>query len=470
MLKKQKQAIILIVGSISLLTSLSGSSINLALPQIAVSLNISSSAATWVVVIGLITSSLFLVMFGHLGDLISKNTVFLYGGVIFVIGSGIAGLAPTFLLLLGGRVIQAIGIAMTMANAMGIVSDYFSNQERAEALAVISMFIAVGSISGPAFGGMIITVASWRWLLLLNVPLGAVILWLGTKILKSSQDNTKLLKQVLQKSNWRGQIIFSIGLILFFFGSYLVQKGLTQSWLGILLLLIGTAITTASFLQDSRSSSPWIDVNLYKNGTYVLSISMLFIVMLVNAVSNILLPFYLQSFQGLTPLVSGLLMMIQSLAMFVVTPIAGYLADHWNRLYLTAIGVALLLVAQIGYALYPMKLAWLIVIGPILLNGIGLALFLSPNNALTMASVNQKIVGVAGSLNSLARTLGMTLGISMASTLLFAQMPGIKRITPQDGTLFLHAYAVVFWVTTGLTMIGLGIVGFRLTKQRQTKS
>lgn len=153
-------SIIAVLGMFSFLTALSGSSTNLAIPKIAIDMDISSSMATWIVQIGLITTAILLVMFGHIGDILSKNVVFLAGGIGFLIGSVITGFAPNFPIILFGRVIQAIGSAMIMANSMGIVTQYFPDKRRAEALAVISMFISVGSISGPGIGGLIISASS----------------------------------------------------------------------------------------------------------------------------------------------------------------------------------------------------------------------------------------------------------------------------------------------------------------------
>lgn len=115
-------SIIIVLGMFSFLTSLSGSSTNLAIPKIAISMAISSSMATWIVQIGLITTAILLVMFGHIGDILSKNVVFLAGGIAFLIGSAITGFAPDYIVILFGRVIQAIGSAMIMANSMGIVN------------------------------------------------------------------------------------------------------------------------------------------------------------------------------------------------------------------------------------------------------------------------------------------------------------------------------------------------------------
>lgn len=180
--RAQRIKILIVLGMISLLTALSGSSTNLAMPKISADLMISSSAATWIVSIGLITTSVLLVMFGHIGDLVSKNLVFLIGEMVFIVGSLLTGIAPTYLTILAGRVIQAVGSAMIMANSMGIVSQYFPDANRAEVLAVISMFVSVGSISGPAFGGILITWASWRWIYLFNVPVGLLIVFAGMRL------------------------------------------------------------------------------------------------------------------------------------------------------------------------------------------------------------------------------------------------------------------------------------------------
>jgi MFS family permease len=199
------------------------------------------------------------------------------------------------------------------------------------------------------------------------------------------------------------------------------------------------------------------------NPDYLISVGTLLIVMLVNAVSNILLPFYLQSFLGIAPFASGLLMMGQSATMLLITPIAGYLADHGNRLWLTAIGLVVLTISQAGYALYPATRQGFLILWPIILNGVGMGMFLSPNNALTMDTVPRKLGGIAGSLNSFARTLGMTIGMTFGAVLLFAQLPGVSRVTAQTAD-FMSAFRSVFWGSTLLSVVGLIIVLIRIAR------
>ena len=126
--RAQRIKILIVLGMMSLLTALSGSSTNLAMPKISADLMISSSARELPIqcFIGLITTSVLLVMFGHIGDLVSKNLVFLIGEMVFIVGSLLTGIAPTYLTILAGRVIQAVGSAMIMANSMGIATPILS--------------------------------------------------------------------------------------------------------------------------------------------------------------------------------------------------------------------------------------------------------------------------------------------------------------------------------------------------------
>ncbi|MBU9789684.1 MFS transporter [Lentilactobacillus sp. G22-6] len=463
-------SIIIVLGLFSFLTALSGSSTNLAIPKIAISMDISSSMATWIVQIGLITTAILLVMFGHIGDILSKDVVFLAGGLAFLVGSAITGFAPDFVIILFGRVIQAIGSAMIMANSMGIVTEYFPDKRRAEALAMISMFISVGSISGPGIGGFIISAASWRWIYWINIPLGILVLWLGFKLLPVPRESWAHVREVTKGANWTGQNLFTLGIIIFFLSGSFFQSGRSKLLMGLAFFIIGGAITIYSFVQDDKSNLPWIAPEVLHNRGFMTSIFALMLVMLVNSVSNILMPFYLQSYNGMSPFMSGLVIMLQSVTMLVTTPFAGVLADRINRELMTVVGLLILMISQIGYAFFPQNLDMWRIIPPIVLNGIGMAIFLSPNNALTMGMVDKKMSGIAGSLNSFARTLGMTVGISFASSMLFFQLPGVTRITRAVGDRFIQAFYNVFWMATVISAIALVVVLIRYLGSRKNST
>lgn len=465
--RTRNTAIIFVLGMFSFLSGLAGSSTNLAIPKIAISLGISSGLATWVVQAGLITTTILLVLFGHLGDLLSKNGIFLAGGIAFTVGSAITGFAPDFPMIITGRVVQAVGSAMIMANAMGIVSDYFPDSKRAEALSYIAMFISAGSISGPAAGGFIMSVASWRWIYWINVPLMLLVLIFGMKVLPVPKESIKTILQSLKGANWLGQGLFTIGVVVFFLSGAFFQKP-GELLTGISLFIIGAGIILGSFYQDDGAQFPWIAPAVLHNRPYMISITALLLVMLVNAVSNILLPFYFQSYGLLSPFQSGLLIMLQDVVMLILAPVAGKLADRVNRELLTSIGLTILTFSQIGYILYPVQMDLGPIILPIVLNGVGMAFFLSPNNALTMSLVDKQLSGIAGSFNSLARTIGMTMGISFGSAILFGLMPGVSHISPSVKAVFLPAFRLVFVVAMVISIGATLMVLIRYVKGQKT--
>lgn len=446
---------IMILGLFSFITSLSGESTNLALPKISQALEITNNQATWIVQIGLITTTILLVAFGHLGDKLSKEFIFLLGGIFFTLGSLVNGLAPTFLLLLLGRVVQAFGSAMIMANSIGITTEVSAPQNRGEALAIISMFISVGAISGPALGGLLLSVASWRWIYLINVPLGLIFSFVGFKIFKTPKISEKMVVASLKDANWFGQIIFSLGVVVLSISSLFFQNRGTGYLVGAISFLAGVGLTILSFIQDDKNKTPWIAPAVLRNKHFMLSMFALFLAMLVNVASNILLPFYLQSFNGLNPFISGIIMVLQSAIMLFVSPFAGRMADRIGPSKLMVSGLIILTLSQVGYTFYPIHFSWLPVLIPILLNGFGMGLFLSPNNALAMSYVDKEFTGVAGSLTSFFRTIGMSLGITAASAILFAQLNKVKYITPRLGHQFITAFSNVFWVMAGLSFICL---------------
>lgn len=463
---------IIVLGLFSFLSSLSGESTNLALPNISQALQITNNQATWIVQVGLITTTILLVAFGHLGDMISKEFVFLIGGIFFTLGSLVNGLAPGLTILLLGRVVQAIGSAMIMANSIGITTELSTPKNRGELLAITSMFISVGAISGPAIGGLILSFTSWRLIYLINVPLGILFILIGLKVFTFPKISVATVKKSLAGANWFGQIVFSVGIIVLSISSLFFQNPKLSYLVGIAAFILGAILTIYSFMQDDHSQTPWISPTILRNKPFVFSMFALFLAMLVNVASNILLPFYLQSFNGISPLIAGLIMILQSSVMLFVSPISGRLADRIGSGKLIIAGLLVLAVSQIGYTMFPLKFNWPLVLLPILLNGVGMGMFLAPNNSLAISYVDKSLTGVAGSLTSFFRTIGMSLGITIASTVLFAQLPGVRYITPQLGTTFLIAFHHVFLLMTGLSLIAaiLSLYLLKWEKERALKN
>jgi MFS family permease len=463
--KKEGNQIILALGLFSFITSLSGASVNLALPRMAVDFNVSSATVTQAVQVALMVTIMFLVMFGRAGDILSKSAVFIAGGWLFIAGTLVNGLAPTFSILLLGRIIQAVGSAMVMANSMGIINEYFSDRERTKALAYNSMFVSVGSISGPAIGGIIMGILGWRWIFLIFVPISLIVVIMCSRIMKSPKVKACLIRREAKQANWFGQILFMLGIIVIFLSNWITLPVGSSFVSFLIFVVIGLVITVLSFIQDDFAKTPWIRPVVLRNGLFLMSTTVFFLMMLVNAISNILLPFYLQDFLNYTPFQSGIIVACQSLVMLMLSPIVGRVAITQVRRYrFIIVGLLVLAISQLGYANYGANQSIVMILLPIILNGVGMALAMTPNNSMTMSLVDVENAGVAGSINSLFRTLGMAIGIAFASNFLYFLMPGVTRITAKLGATYLHANRMVF-----LVAFGLSVVAFILNLLRPVK-
>ena len=196
--------ILVALGMFTFMSTLDASIVNIALPVMANDLSIPMNQATWSVSIYLITISGLLTLFGNLGDQLGKIRVFKWGTYIFTLGSLLAGINLGLGFLLLARVVQAVGASMTMSNSFGISTSVAPANMRARAMATIAMFVSLGSIAGPAVGGLILSILKWPFIFWINVPLGLITIVLGEFIFPKTNRTKELLT-----IDWIGTIIFS---------------------------------------------------------------------------------------------------------------------------------------------------------------------------------------------------------------------------------------------------------------------
>ena len=174
MMKKQ-WAILLVVLPVTFMTTLDSSIVNVALPSMAKELGTTMAGIEWVVTSYLITICAFILLFGRIGDIIGKSRVFRIGIAIFTIGSLLCGFSYSLTTLIVSRVIQAIGAAAAMATNQGIITETFPASERGKALGMSGTAVALGTMVGPTLGGLIVSVAPWKYIFLINIPIGIIV-------------------------------------------------------------------------------------------------------------------------------------------------------------------------------------------------------------------------------------------------------------------------------------------------------
>jgi len=345
--------VLLVVGLGTLLGAMAGSMVNLALPSIGRDLNVSIESSRWVVQAFLIVTAVVLLPAGRLGDLIGHRRVYLIGFALFGVTSIACGLAGSFPVLVGARILQGLGAAMLIAVAPALLTTTFPPEKRGRALGVMSTATYIGLTISPPLTGLIISVLDWRWTFYLMAPVAALICALGLACLP------------------RG--------------------------------------TRAS------SPAPLFDLTLFRSPVFRWSVlaAMFNYVALFTAV--LLMPFYLEEGRELSPAAVGLVLAAQPMVMALTASPSGWLSDRIGTRALTVVGMILTAGGLGGMAsLSPTSSPW-VAAGWLALMGLGTGIFISPNSSALMGAAPRERQGIAGSVMAEARTMGMLLGVVLST-------------------------------------------------------
>lgn len=460
---KNRILILIALGMFTFMSTLDGSIVNIAMPVMSKSLHVSISQIEWVVSIYLMTISSLLMFFGRLGDTVGKTVIFRIGTAVFLLGSFLAGVNLGLPFLLGARVIQAIGAAMTMSNSFGITTSTFPMEQRGRAMGVIGTFVALGSVAGPAIGGLILNYLPWNYIFWINVPIGIIAIIAGAIALPKSE-----VTQKNDNLDWIGTLLFMIFVATFF---YALLQGPVVGYTDpvVISTFVISLFAIAMFIYvETHTKNPLLDLSIFKIADYSLGLLAALFVFINGFFFNVLIPYYLVNARGYSSGYSGLLMSIVPLTMIVFGPLGGVLADKFGGPRITVLGLSTLLISQILIMFYNLQTPiWFFIIGTVLA-GIGTGLFQSPNNAVVMSAVPFNRLGIAGSVNALARNLGMILGVSLSTSSLFLVMSAISHHTissypyHQSG-LFIDGMRIAFLISAVLLAVAdiIAIVRWR---------
>jgi EmrB/QacA subfamily drug resistance transporter len=415
--QKNRWWILTAVGLFTFMATLDGSIVNIALPVISKDMHIMTNQAEWIVSIYLLTICALLLLFGKIGDNFGKIRVFRVGTVLFTIGSLLCGFNHSLIFLLAARVIQALGASMTMSTNNGIITEVFPMKERGKALGLIGSFVSLGAIAGPGIGGMLLAQLPWAYIFWINVPLGLLTIGFGHFILP------KDIARANHPIDWPGAITFAVAIISLFLAIFMGQAvGFAN--LSVLALFAFAILVFALFawIEQKRAVDPLLSFHLFKNLDFSMSLLTGFLIFVANFFFNVIAPFYLQNARGLMPNEAGYLLMLFPIVQVVVSPISGSLQNRFAPELLTTVGLVILSITQIGYMTATLSTPLWLFGTWVGVMGFGNGVFQSPNNTIVMSTVSQHDLGVAGGMNALARNLGMVVGISASTTVLFASM------------------------------------------------
>lgn len=440
-----KTVILLIATLATFLTPFLGTSLIVALPTIANDLAVNAILLSWISTAYVLTSAMFAVPLGKIADIYGMKKIFTYGIVILAISSFLAALSPSSEFLIAMRAVQGFASAMIFVSALAIITSVFPPQERGKAIGINITAGYAGLVLGPVLGGLLTQYLGWRSVFYFVVPLSLLVIVLVFWKMKGEWGECKGEKLDV----WGSSLyILTLALILIGFSS------ITQTF-GVLMVILGIIGLIGFILLEMRIENPVLEVKLFfENKKFAFSNLATFISYISTFATSFLLSLYLQYIKGLTPEVTGLILVVQTVFMMALSPVAGRLSDKFDPGKLASLGMALIACGLLVFAFINQDTSLYMIILGLAIVGIGIGIFSAPNMNAIMGSVERKYYGVSSAIVSTMRLLGQTFGNGMI-LIIFAVYIGAVQFTPTNYPELITSIQVIFTISVILSVIAV---------------
>jgi EmrB/QacA subfamily drug resistance transporter len=440
-----------------LMYTIDTSIVNIALPTLVEKLHTDFATVQWVGLSYVLVVTAFVLGAARLGDMYGKKPLYLGGLVVFTISSLLCGLAPSIETLIGARALQGLGAVMISALGAAIIAETFPLAERGKALGIIGAVVSLGIALGPSVGGVLVGVAGWRSIFMVNLPIGILASLVVNKYVPNTRKN-----QPGQRFDFWGSLIISVVLVCFSLG---MTEGQRQGFLSVvpLGLLLLSALSLVGFIAiESRLAQPMLDLSLFRNQIFSLSLLTGWLVFMALGGSSLLIPFFLQLVMHYPIGHIGLLMAVTPVIGGLISPLAGNLSDRFGTRSIMLIGLILMILGCLAVSTLNAQMGDLDYLLRVIPMGLGWGIFQSPNNGAILSAVPPQRLGIASGLLSLTRTLGQTTGLPLFAAIFAAialtghagninEAPAQAIVSGFQGSFQLAA--VLLAIAAGLTLL-----------------
>ncbi len=403
----------------ALMAAIDSTIVILALPDMMVKLHADLIEMIWVIMAYILISTVFLLTFGRVADMLGRVRMYNLGFVVFTIGSALCGISQSATQLILFRLVQGAGAALMMVNSPAIITEVFPPNERGRALGINGITWSIGGIAGPLLGGLILSAADWRWIFFINVPIGILgTLWGYRALHEMSKRNQN------ERFDPIGAATFSLGLVSLLIA---LTIGIEYSWTSLPILSLFALFILMFiifFAWERRAPHPVLDLSLFQNRVYNFSVLAAMLQALAMFAVDFLIVFYLQGVRGYDPLTAALLLIPLPLVSVVVGPLSGLLADHVGARLPATVGVLLQAAALVWFItqLSPTTPYVALAVGLVLM-GLGGGMFWSPNTSAAMNAAPLPRLGIASATLATLRQTGMVTSFALALAVAAGSLP-----------------------------------------------
>jgi DHA2 family multidrug resistance protein-like MFS transporter len=380
---------------------------NTALPTIAADVNASPASSVWVVNAYQLTLVATLLPFASLGEILGYRRIYLYGLVVFTVGSLLCALSWSLPTLTAARVLQGIGSSGIMSINTALIRFIYPARALGRGVGFNALVVGVSTAAGPSFAAAILSVASWQYLFAVNVPFGVVAFVLGVRALPATPraaHRFDLGSAVLNAATF-GLLIFGIG-----------EAAHSADRVTVLLVLAGAAVAGTLLVRRQLSlPAPLLPLDLYRRPIFALSSATSVCSFTAWGLAFVALPFYFQTTLGHSAVQTGLLLTPWPVATAIMAPIAGPLSDRFPPAILGGIGMAMLCLGLILMSWLPSDPATFDIVLRMLVCGAGFGFFQSPNLKAIMSAAPPARSGSASGIVATSRLVGQALGAALVA-------------------------------------------------------
>ncbi|WP_028810365.1 MDR family MFS transporter [Streptomyces flavidovirens] len=426
---------VLILGAV--LAQLDTTIVNVGMGAMADGLDESMTTVQWVSTGYLLTVAFVAPLSGWLHRRFGGKRVWLAAVALFVVASALSGLAWSGSSLIAFRLLQGVGGGLMQPVGQALVARHAGPQRIGRLVGIITVPVSVAPILGPVIGGLLVQGAGWRWLFLVNVPVGLIALVLAARIVPADQAE----RDTAVRPDGLGLMLLPPGLAALVYGLAQFGRGgvdLTQA-----VALVGGFAFLAGYVFHAlhTARTPLLDLRLFAGRGFALAGVNTFLLGAALYSSMLLLPLYFMQVRGTSALHAGLLLAPQALGSALITPTAGRLTDRHGPRNVVLVGIGLTVAGTVPFVMTGDRPPELLLIAALFVRGIGLGAVVPPNVAATYTSVDRTQAPAATSARTVLNRIGGSIGTAVLAVIL---QNALNDAAAHDGSVQ-SAYAHTFW-------------------------
>ena len=456
-----RAAVVVVLGTI--MAILDTTIVAVALHTLSIDFHSTVSTIQWVTTGYLLSLAIVIPLSGWAIHRLGAKRVYMVSLAMFILGSTLCALAWSADSLIVFRVLQGFGGGMIMPVGQAIMARTAGPQRMGKVMGIVGVPQLLGPILGPVLGGLIVSNTSWRWIFIVNVPIGLVALWLSRSYLVPTPGDGRY------RFDLAGFAFLAPGLALIVYG--LSEVGVVGGFHGhsVWYSLIAGAILTLGFIvRSTKATEPLIDLRLFRDRTFSFASVGIFLTGVTLYGTMFLLPLYYQIDRGDAAWRAGLMMAPQGIGAALMMRFAGSLSDKHGPRFVAAFGMALLALGTYFYTTVGAHTSYYLLALALFVRGIGLGFGMMPVIAASYRNLSHEQVPKATSATNILRQIGGSLGVAVFAVVLDTQITqhlgaragaalqnGVARATPTQLDAIARAFGHSFWWSCGPCALGI---------------